>query len=693
MRKIIIFIIVISGLFYGLGNLEPVSAQACQCVEWRNEPVYRDSPEMCPYPYEHIVCKPVGWYDQAVCVANSCGRTCGPGSYVCNRPTGCCETGTPPPSSFMAGTIVSTPLGGKKIEDLKVGDRVISFTGNTIVESIVSKTHKVRRDYYFDLVADGYRVKVTAKHPFYMGNDEFKTAEELQVGDNVYILEKQSLVKKRVTSKTKVNQIADVYNLTVDGTNTYFAGGFAVHNKGDFECNNRKVDCPTGYTRTNTPLYTECKAEHGGTAAWCSGIGTAQAVTECCDNTHIDEEGNEVCNHGNDRITTYTCEPNNLPCPSGFSVSCNPSGTQATVNWDDLSGASGYVLRVNKDPQAEWMGAGDQWQEPVSSSQVLNITPSSNYVYDVQGKKPNEAYPYSGARCPFSSFNCTPAPVNGVCSGTHYSCIAGTSANNVSGATTWTWNCNGSNGGTKASCSENKPIVAWWQVKDGSVHSGSDIFSDIPGACAGGCTPSLLTGVSGLASYLGTLGVGGGSLSQDGTDWQAETVYTGTRTGFGYFKRLLSDDPAGIGVWDGGLPDQSGVSLAESGVTTDGTWNIGAGEKLVFLADGEVTIAGNIDVAPGGFLAVIASGNINIHPSVTKVEGVFISDGVIGTGISNQQLTGEGIFTGWEGINLQRDLNDDSQTPAERFVYRPDLQLNAYRYLLWLGINWREVAP
>ncbi|MBU2052309.1 hypothetical protein KKH13_03855, partial [Patescibacteria group bacterium] len=79
--------------------------------------------------------------------------------------------------------------------------------------------------------------------------------------------------------------------------------------------------------------------------------------------------------------------------------------------------------------------------------------------------------------------------------------------------------------------------------------------------------------------------------------------------------------------------------------------------------------------------------------AVTKIEGVFVSDGVIDTGISNRQLTGEGIFTGWEGINLQRNLDDDSQTPAELFVYRPDLQLNAYRYLLWLGINWREVAP
>jgi len=170
----------------------------------------------------------------------------------------CGSTGsTPTPSSFMAGTMVSTPLGGKKIEDLKVGDRVISFTGNTIVESIVSKTHKVRRDYYFDLVADGYRVKVTAKHPFYIGSDEFKTAEELKAGDNVYVLENKSLVKKRVTSKTRVEKKADVYNLTVDGTNTYFAGGFAVHNKG-------------GTIKKGNHDYSNCDASGG----WACNEGT-----------------------------------------------------------------------------------------------------------------------------------------------------------------------------------------------------------------------------------------------------------------------------------------------------------------------------------------------------------------------------------------------------------------------------------
>jgi hypothetical protein len=49
--------------------------------------------------------------------------------------------------------------------------------------------------------------------------------------------------------------------------------------------------------------------------------------------------------------------------------------------------------------------------------------------------------------------------VSGVCSDpdTHYACSAGTSIDNVDGASAWTWTCQGSGGGTDASCSENKP--------------------------------------------------------------------------------------------------------------------------------------------------------------------------------------------------------------------------------------------
>jgi hypothetical protein len=53
---------------------------------------------------------------------------------------------------------------------------------------------------------------------------------------------------------------------------------------------------------------------------------------------------------------------------------------------------------------------------------------------------------------------CVKTAVNGVCSTLHYLCNTGTSTNNVENATTWTWKCQGYNGGTTASCTENRSI-------------------------------------------------------------------------------------------------------------------------------------------------------------------------------------------------------------------------------------------
>lgn len=256
--------------------------------------------------------------------------------------------------------------------------------------------------------------------------------------------------------------------------------------------------------------------------------------------------------------------------------------------------------------------------------------------------------------------------------------------------------------GSAVGCTGSRGVVIasspWWQTIDGSVHSAGDLVSAIPSTCIGSCRPNLLrqsaSGASGLLSFNGAVGLGSGTISQDGTNWQAETVFSGTKTGFNYFKRLLSDDPAGIGAWDGNLPQANGVYLAEGDeITTIGDWTVAAGRTLVLLADGNVTIGGNINIDPGGFLALIASGDIRVAPGVANIEGVMIADQRLKTGAGAGQLRAEGIFAGWDGVDFQRDLPDNSLTPAELFVYRPDLQLNAYRYLLWLNIAWREVAP
>jgi len=48
--------------------------------------------------------------------------------------------------------------------------------------------------------------------------------------------------------------------------------------------------------------------------------------------------------------------------------------------------------------------------------------------------------------------------VDGICSPSHYSCIAGKSSNNVDNGETWNWGCDGENGGNSVSCSEIKKI-------------------------------------------------------------------------------------------------------------------------------------------------------------------------------------------------------------------------------------------
>lgn len=44
--------------------------------------------------------------------------------------------------------------------------------------------------------------------------------------------------------------------------------------------------------------------------------------------------------------------------------------------------------------------------------------------------------------------------INGVCAANHFLCIAGNSVNNQTGTTSWTWDCQGINGGSTDSCEE-----------------------------------------------------------------------------------------------------------------------------------------------------------------------------------------------------------------------------------------------
>ena len=235
---------------------------------------------------------------------------------------------------------------------------------------------------------------------------------------------------------------------------------------------------------------------------------------------------------------------------------------------------------------------------------------------------------------------------------------------------------------------------AWWQVDEGNIHAdGGSIRSSIPNTAI---LPFLITGKPGLASSnSGSVNIGSGTaINENLSNWQAQTKFKGSITKYGYFERILKDDPRAFTPWYGVQPGADGVYYYNGNMDTGGFWDITA-EKIVILVKGNVTITEDIKVEPPGFLAIISSGNITIGNAVTNVEGVYLADGTISAGNSKEQLIAEGIFTGWGGFNLAgRDFDslDNNIKPVIRFIYRPDLVRNAYKYLSKPKIFWQEVG-
>lgn len=135
------------------------------------------------------------------------------------------------PYCFLPGTLVQTPHGRMPIEEIKIGDAVYSFSENgTVSVSEVTAKYVAERDSYYIIAAGEYEVNATAEHPFHTPNG-YKEASSLAAGDAVFIYQNGSLSEKTITLVLRVNASVTVYNLQVDGEHTFFANGFAVHNK------------------------------------------------------------------------------------------------------------------------------------------------------------------------------------------------------------------------------------------------------------------------------------------------------------------------------------------------------------------------------------------------------------------------------------------------------------------------------
>ena len=138
---------------------------------------------------------------------------------------------------FTGDTLVSTEEGNRRIDEIKPGDKVLSYnteTGENELQEVknvsVSKT-----DILVHIITDdGRDIETTMFHPFYVKNEdgtgEWKAASNLKAGDE--LLSEDG--KKVKVSEVKVEKLAEeitVYNLELDEVHTYYVtGGVLVHN-------------------------------------------------------------------------------------------------------------------------------------------------------------------------------------------------------------------------------------------------------------------------------------------------------------------------------------------------------------------------------------------------------------------------------------------------------------------------------
>jgi hypothetical protein len=203
--------------------------------------------------------------------------------------------------------------------------------------------------------------------------------------------------------------------------------------------------------------------------------------------------------------------------------------------------------------------------------------------------------------------------------------------------------------------------------------------------------------------------LGFGDQVMDNPEWKARSKYQGTKTDYTFFagkigvpsnstNSWVSDSLGPVNPYDTSK-DYYYIKPSSGTATVAAPWTLAANEHYIVFVNGNLDIAANITVPTNAFLSFIVKGNITVEPTVTAIAGLFVADQqfVANSVVSGDDvaLTVQGSVVAWDRVSLSRDLGPGANftTPAEKFVYRPDLLANMPLIMKTFVLNWQEVAP
>lgn len=144
---------------------------------------------------------------------------------------------------FVAGTMVKTIDGAKPIEDLRIGDLVLTRQGYHPVtnHALTQENAKVVTVYF----ADGRTLTGTPDHPVFVAGKGFTTIWDLQDGDCAETLDGNSVEWQDINAVGT----AAVYDITVDVAHEFYANGILSLNCQDVDryfCMSRPLPSTAG---------------------------------------------------------------------------------------------------------------------------------------------------------------------------------------------------------------------------------------------------------------------------------------------------------------------------------------------------------------------------------------------------------------------------------------------------------------
>lgn len=581
---------------------------------------------------------------------------------------------------FPAGTKISLPNKSvKNIEDIKVGDKVLSDdgTGKQSISTVTQTQNPISNNICQINFTNNDILRVTQGHPLFTPNgwasiDPVQTEVE-DPGFSVTKLISGNFMKKDTGEWVQIrdisckNEATQTYNFTAEPNNTYYADDYLAHNKckcgGGWDPWGCSKGCPQacqhgsfcGYSK-KPPIVAkyDCRCYHCDACPTCNANPPTNAtITRNAPNSATISWTPATTNIFTQKVQVDTDKAAVTGnCSAGCLVNAELIPTETSYTFPVKPGFIYYwrVLTYNN--------AYGGCNAPTAVSTFLSacsLVSSAGNTLSIGGTTTLSTAVFSNAAITSVGYTLS-ASANGVftvnpATDTTYPYSTLGTAIGTGGVTV----TNTVYSGATNLCSSSLPIQilakeAWWQIKDADVQTNGDLVSPVVfGNFFGLAGPG---GYSGVPTYGGSLGgIDSTNVSETSQKWIANATAASPKT-FDY-QFFANQIPSNVTINTINIGDDISAKLTDPAATADsegyywykyngGDTNVPATisatdltnrKVILFVQNGDANITGNINLTDGqGFFILITDGNVNVDPSVgggatPNLKGFYVMDG------------------------------------------------------------------